>query len=144
MNGWGSIFLTIAPDGTALPCHAAAQLPGIEFPNVKDMDVNALWHESDAFNLFRGFDWMVEPCRSCPEKEKDFGGCRCQAYMMTGDARNADPVCSKSPHHAELLERVDDIGSKATWNTEQPIVFRNMKNSKKLLKEADATTAVTE
>ena len=135
MNGWGSIFLTIAPDGTALPCHAAAQLPGIEFPNVKDMNVDALWHESDAFNLFRGFDWMKEPCRSCPEKEKDFGGCRCQAYMMTGDARNADPVCSKSPHHDQLLERVDSIGRKASWSTEQPIVFRNMKNSKALLKE---------
>ena len=138
MNGWGAIFLTIAPDGTALPCHEAGQLP-IEFPNVKDYSIEELWNSSPGFNHFRGFDWMKEPCRSCPEKEKDFGGCRCQAFMMTGDAANADPVCDKSPHHQELLDDVERIGKIAAKEKdmdlkEQPLVFRNMKNSKKIIK----------
>ena len=138
MNGWGAIFLTIAPDGTALPCHEAGQLP-IEFPNVKDYSIEELWNDSPGFNHFRGFDWMKEPCRSCPEKEKDFGGCRCQAFMMTGDAANADPVCDKSPHHQALLDDVERIGKIAAKEKgldlkEQPLVFRNMKNSKKILK----------
>jgi len=138
MNGWGAIFLTIAPDGTALPCHEAGQLP-IEFPNVKDYSIEELWNDSPGFNHFRGFDWMKEPCRSCPEKEKDFGGCRCQAFMMTGDAANADPVCDKSPHHQALLDDVERIGKIAAKEKgmdlkEQPLIFRNMKNSKKILK----------
>ena len=106
MNGWGSIFLTIAPDGRALPCHAAASLPGLEFPNVRTQSIEDIWYRSDAFNHFRGFEWMQEPCRSCPEKTKDFGGCRCQAYMMTGDAAATDPVCDKSPHHGQLQAEV--------------------------------------
>lgn len=140
MNGWGSIFLTIAPDGSALPCHAAAQLPGLEFPNVRDCSVAQIWNDSDAFNRFRGFDWMKEPCRSCPEKEKDFGGCRCQAYMLTGDAANADPVCDKSPHHSQLHEEVNRIDSLAGAPEfeAKPLVFRNMKNSKALSGETAA------
>lgn len=140
MNGWGSIFLTIAPDGGALPCHAAAQLPGLEFPNVRDHSVSQIWNDSDAFNRFRGFDWMKEPCRSCPEKEKDFGGCRCQAYMLTGDAANADPVCDKSPHHQQLHEevnRIDGLAGTAEFDA-KPLVFRNMKNSKALSGETAA------
>tara|TARA_R110002072_G_scaffold97995_3_gene215787 strand:+ start:4585 stop:5754 length:1170 start_codon:yes stop_codon:yes gene_type:complete len=136
MNGWGAIFLTIAPDGTALPCHEAGQLP-IDFPNVKDVSVEEAWKDSPGFNHFRGFEWMKEPCRSCDEKEKDFGGCRCQAFMMTGDAANTDPVCDKSPHHQELIDDVERIAKLAkeesTQTTEaKPLVFRNMKNSKKL------------
>jgi pyrroloquinoline quinone biosynthesis protein E len=124
MNGLGSIFLTITPDGTALPCHAARMLPGIEFPNVRTSSVESVWYQSEGFNHFRGDSWMKEPCRSCPEKHKDFGGCRCQAYMLTGDAANADPVCDLSPHHhlvteavarAEALPRVD----------EKPLIFRD-------------------
>ena len=140
MNGWGNIFLTISPDGTALPCHAAAQLPGLEFPNVRDHDVQWIWDDSPDFNKFRGLDWMKEPCRSCPEKEKDLGGCRCQAYMMTGDATNADPVCDKSPYHAKLLEDVDRIGRLAGNKEfdEKPLVFRNMKNSKIIMEEEKA------
>ncbi len=132
MNGWGSIFLTIAPDGSALPCHAAAQLPGLTFPNVKDMSIPEIWDNSEAFNKFRGFDWMQEPWRSCDEKEKDFGGCRCQAYMMTGDATQADPVCAKSPHHQALVDEVESYTT-TTAAAEKPLVFRNMKNSKALL-----------
>jgi len=146
MNGWGAIFLTIAPDGTALPCHEAGQLP-IEFPNVKDYSIEELWNDSPGFNHFRGFDWMKEPCRSCPEKEKDFGGCRCQAFMMTGDAANADPVCDKSPHHQALLDDVERIGKIAAKEKgmdlkEQPLIFRNMKNSKKILKGESETELV--
>ena len=136
MNGWGAIFLTIAPDGTALPCHAAGQLP-IDFPNVRDHDLQYIWYESEGFNYYRGYDWMKEPCRSCPERTKDFGGCRCQAFMLTGDATNADPVCDKSPHHGRLLGDVERIGRLAARpETERPILFRNMRNSKRLIREA--------
>ncbi len=138
MNGWGSVFLTITPDGTALPCHAAAQLPGIEFPNVRDHSIAAIWDRSDAFNRFRGFDWMKEPCRSCPEKTKDFGGCRCQAWMLTGDATNADPVCSKSPHHDKLLAYLDEANADTDKLDAKPLVFRNMRNAKKLREEVPA------
>ena len=142
MDGWGHVFLTITPDGTALPCHAARQLPGLEFPNVRDKSVEWIWNDSPDFNKFRGLDWMKEPCRSCPEKEKDLGGCRCQAYMITGDARNADPVCSKSPHHnkiVDLVERVGELAGTPAFEA-KPIVFRNMKASRKLIKEKEAST----
>ncbi len=102
MNGWGNLFLDITPDGTALPCHSARQLP-VEFPNVREHSIEHIWRRSFGFNKFRGYDWMPEPCRSCDEKERDFGGCRCQAFMLTGDAANADPVCSKSAHHGTIL-----------------------------------------
>lgn len=142
MNGWGNIFLTIAPDGSALPCHAAAQLPGLDFPNVRDHSIDWIWNDSPDFNKFRGMDWMKEPCRSCPEKEKDLGGCRCQAYMLTGDALNADPVCDKSPYHQKLHDDVERIGKIANQNVseEKPLIFRNMKNSKKILKDKALTT----
>lgn len=142
MNGWGSIFLTIAPDGSALPCHAAAQLPGLNPPNVRDHSIDWIWNESPAFNKFRGLDWMQEPCLSCPEKEKDFGGCRCQAYMLTGDATNADPVCDKSPFHNDLHEDVERIEALSQSPTieEKPLIFRNMKNSKKLTAETNLET----
>ena len=133
MNGWGSIFLTIAPDGTALPCHAARQLPGLTFPNVRDHSIEEIWSNSSAFNHFRGFEWMQEPCRSCPDKSKDFGGCRCQAYMMTGDANATDPVCSKSPRHGQLTAEVERIAHLAAGRgAAQPLVFRNSRNSRAL------------
>ena len=138
MNGWGSIFLTIAPDGSALPCHAATSLPGLRFPNVRDQSIESIWNDSDAFNKFRGFDWMSEPCRSCPEKIKDFGGCRCQAYMMTGDATAADPVCDKSPHHADLRRQVERIDGLAREHVaEIPLVFRNMRNSREQMESLE-------
>ncbi len=102
MNGWGNLFLDITPDGTALPCHSARQLP-VTFPNVREHSIEYIWRDSFGFNRFRGYDWMPEPCRSCDEKERDFGGCRCQAFLLTGDAANADPVCSKSAHHGTIL-----------------------------------------
>ncbi|OSC49971.1 pyrroloquinoline quinone biosynthesis protein PqqE, partial [Klebsiella pneumoniae] len=84
-------------------CHSARQLP-VAFPSVLEQSLESIWYDSFGFNRYRGYDWMPEPCRSCDEKEKDFGGCRCQAFMLTGSADNADPVCSKSPHHHKILE----------------------------------------
>lgn len=140
MNGWGKVFLTVTPDGTALPCHTAAMLPGIEFPNLKTQSVKSAWYESEGFNKFRGDDWMKEPCRSCPEKDIDLGGCRCQAYMLAGDAAAADPVCDKSPQHSvvekavELAQRpVSDIQSELTETTEKPLVFRDPKASRDII-----------
>lgn len=132
MNGWGTTFLTIAPDGTALPCHSARELPGLNCPNVRDMSVQDIWLYSEAFNKFRGFDWMKEPCRSCPEKAKDFGGCRCQAYLLTGDMNAADPVCSLSPHHTRVLEAIESAGRATGSAQAKAMVFRNVKNSKRL------------
>jgi PqqA peptide cyclase len=99
MYGWGVRQLIIAPNGDALPCPAAGQIPGLGVTNVRDESLSAIWYSSPAFNRFRGTGWMPEPCRSCPRKEVDFGGCRCQAYQLTGDPAAADPVCALSPHH---------------------------------------------
>lgn len=127
MNGLGSIFLTIAPDGTALPCQAARMLPGLEFPNVRTLSVDGIWYDSPAFNRYRGDAWMKEPCRSCPEKGRDFGGCRCQAFMLTGDAANADPVCDRSPHHHLVADVVARAESPAA--ADEPLLFRTHRNS---------------
>ncbi len=123
MNGWGSVFLNIAPDGLALPCQAARILPGLTFPNVREASVSEVWYESPAFNAYRGEDWMREPCRSCPERTKDFGGCRCQAYMLTGEAANADPVCALSPNHGCVTEVVERAQT-AQVVAARPLVFR--------------------
>jgi len=127
MNGWGSVFMTIAPDGVALPCHTARMLPGLAFPNVREMGVREIWYESEGFNRFRGTSWMKEPCRTCPEREIDFGGCRCQAYMLAQDPAAADPVCDKSPRHAELVATVDRLQTPAAPAI--PLVFRGRKES---------------
>jgi pyrroloquinoline quinone biosynthesis protein E len=136
MNGWGTVFLAITADGAALPCHAARTLPGLEFPNVTQHSLHDIWYCSDAFNRYRGDGWMREPCRSCPEKTRDFGGCRCQAYALTGAAENADPVCSKSPHHGKVQSIVMQAQEKqATQTVEQPILFRTDANSKRFAAE---------
>ncbi len=131
MNGWGSIFLTIAPDGTALPCHSAAVLP-IDFPNVKQHSIEYIWQHSPGFNHFRGNQWMREPCRSCPEQAQDFGGCRCQAYLLTGEAANADPVCDKSPHHRQIVDII--AASQSGQSCRHDLLLRNMRNSRALLR----------
>lgn len=130
MNRWGTTFLTIAPDGVALPCHSARELPNLNCPNVKDFSIEQIWYESKAFNFFRGFKWMQEPCRSCEEKEKDFGGCRCQAYLLTGDMYATDPVCSKSPQHTVIEAAIHSARKTALSNAEKPLIFRNSKNAK--------------
>jgi pyrroloquinoline quinone biosynthesis protein E len=99
MNGWGRQFINVMPSGTALPCHAAQILPGFEFPSVLRASLADIWYRSDAFNRFRGTDWMPEPCHSCERRELDWGGCRCQAFQLTGDATRTDPVCALAPDH---------------------------------------------
>jgi len=99
MNGWGRMFLTVGPDGTVLPCLAAAVIPGLNLPSVTNRALRLIWYESPAFNRFRGLEWMQDPCRSCPKRMDDFGGCRCQAYLLAGDPAATDPVCVYSPHH---------------------------------------------
>ncbi|EPC01661.1 hypothetical protein L861_20770, partial [Litchfieldella anticariensis FP35 = DSM 16096] len=104
MGGWGSIFLSVAPDGAALPCHSARMLP-MTFPNVREQPLREIWYASDAFNRFRGEAWMPAPCRDCDERHHDHGGCRCQAYLLTGDPAATDPVCELSPDH-HMIEAV--------------------------------------
>lgn len=99
MNGWGRQFLNVMPSGTVVPCHAAETIPGIDFPSVRTSSLADIWYRSDAFNRFRGTDWMPEPCRGCDRREIDWGGCRCQALALTGDAARTDPVCALSTDH---------------------------------------------
>ncbi|MFF8358706.1 pyrroloquinoline quinone biosynthesis protein PqqE [Streptomyces chartreusis] len=99
MGGWGAVSLTVAPDGTVLPCPAAAALPDLDPPNVRDHRLDWIWDHSGAFTRYRGTDWMPDPCRGCSRREEDFGGCRCQAYALTGDATRTDPACGLSPDH---------------------------------------------
>ena len=99
MDGWGRRFIVISPDGLVLPCHAAHTLPELTFENVRDRALAAIWSDSPGFNAFRGEAWMPEPCRSCNRRTIDFGGCRCQAYHLTGDAAATDPVCTLAPTH---------------------------------------------
>ncbi|GAA3855799.1 pyrroloquinoline quinone biosynthesis protein PqqE [Saccharothrix violaceirubra] len=107
MHGWGARQLTVAPDGTVLPCPAATVITGLGLENVRDRPLAAIWHDSPSFEAFRGTDWMREPCRSCVRREIDFGGCRCQAFQLTGDAANTDPVCSLSPHRPAVEAILD-------------------------------------
>jgi len=102
MGGWGRKLLLIAPSGEALPCHAARVIPGLLFDNVKDGGLRDIWENSAAFQKFRGEDWMQEPCRSCDRRAQDFGGCRCQAFLLAGDAAATDPVCSLSPQRSKV------------------------------------------
>jgi pyrroloquinoline quinone biosynthesis protein E len=105
MGGWGRKLMLITPSGDALPCHAAQVIPGLMFENVKDRSLREIWEKSAAFQKFRGEDWMQEPCKTCDRREQDFGGCRCQALLLTGDAAATDPVCSLAP----LRPKVDAI-----------------------------------
>jgi pyrroloquinoline quinone biosynthesis protein E len=99
LHGWGRVFLTVAPDGAVLPCQTAREIPGLEFPNVRDSTLGDIWFAAPVFQRFRGTSWMPEPCRSCERRELDFGGCRCQAFLLTGDSAATDPVCQFSPLH---------------------------------------------
>jgi PqqA peptide cyclase len=127
MGGWAKRTLNITPHGKVLPCHAAETIPGLEFWNVRDHSIADIWFNAPAFNAYRGDDWMVEPCRSCPRKHQDYGGCRCQAMALTGDARNTDPICHLSPNHdkvaaiAATFEEVDGNVSAADY------VYRTLK-----------------
>jgi pyrroloquinoline quinone biosynthesis protein E len=115
MSGWGNRFINISPAGKALPCHAAETLPDMVFPSVREMSLADVWNHSDAFQRFRGVDWMPEPCRGCDRREIDWGGCRCQAFALTGEAAATDPACEKSPDHHKVLEAVGAARSEAGW-----------------------------
>ncbi len=120
MGGWGRMGLNVAPDGVVLPCHAAQTITGLRFDNVRDTPLGDIWYKGDAFNAYRGDDWMQEPCRSCDMKTQDFGGCRCQAMALAGDPAATDPVCIKSPHHAKLQERAAEFAA----GTDDNLTFR--------------------
>ena len=110
MNGWGHQQMLIDPAGRALPCHAAMVIPGLDFPNTRERPLRWIWEDSPVFNRFRDESWMPEPCRSCDRRARDFGGCRCQAFLLAGDAAATDPVCTLAPRHGvveEILQRVN-------------------------------------
>jgi PqqA peptide cyclase len=119
VGGWGRRSLNVTPLGRVLPCHAAESIPGLEFWNVRDHALADIWALSPAFNAFRGTDYLPEPCKSCERREIDFGGCRCQAYALAGDARATDPVCHLSPDHAKVL-------ALAVRQADEPYVYRRM------------------
>jgi pyrroloquinoline quinone biosynthesis protein E len=123
MGGWGKSIINITPSGKALPCHAAETIPDLVFWNVRDHTLEQIWLDSPAFNAFRGVDWMREPCRSCPRKTIDFGGCRCQAFALTGDARQADPVCHLSPYH----QKIGQIAAQSGASPAPAYRYRSMK-----------------
>src|SRR5438270_2051062 len=117
LNGWGQRYLTVNPIGDVLPCPTASSaIPDLRFENVRTRNLDWIWRESESFTRFRGTDWMPEPCRSCPQRAIDFGGCRCQAALLTGNAANTDPVCELSPHRAivdAVLHELDSLGYQA-------------------------------
>jgi pyrroloquinoline quinone biosynthesis protein E len=119
VGGWGRRSLNVTPAGKVLPCHAAETIPGLEFWNVKDHSLADIWANAPAFNAFRGTAWMQQPCATCPRREQDFGGCRCQAFALTGDAAAADPVCHLSPSHVRVAEL-------AAVHAEAPYAYRRM------------------
>jgi PqqA peptide cyclase len=119
LGGWARRSLNVTPAGKVLPCHAAESITGLEFWNVREWSLADIWANSPAFNAFRGTGWMKKPCASCPRRELDFGGCRCQAFALTGDASATDPVCHLSPDHAAVARL-------AAVQTEAAYVYRHM------------------
>ncbi|MES2710499.1 MAG: pyrroloquinoline quinone biosynthesis protein PqqE [Pseudomonadota bacterium] len=107
MGGWARQVIAISPAGRALPCHAAESLPGLDFPDIREHSLRGIWNNSAAFNKYRGTAWMTGPCQGCALAESDFGGCRCQAYALTGNPAATDPACALSPHHHLLAEAVE-------------------------------------
>ncbi|PHO05232.1 pyrroloquinoline quinone biosynthesis protein PqqE [Rhodobacteraceae bacterium 4F10] len=121
MGGWGSAGLNVTPDGTVLPCHAAQTIPTLSFENVKDKSLSDIWYKSEAFNAYRGTDWLPDPCQTCDRKEIDFGGCRCQALAIAGDANATDPVCKLAPGHKHLVDALAEAQSAQT-----PMIWRSL------------------
>ncbi len=118
MGGWGRRLILIDPAGQALPCHAAGVIPGMEFESVSSHSLEWIWRESSAFRRFRGEEWMPEPCRSCDRRAEDFGGCRCQAFLLTGNAEATDPACSLAPAHSVVEAAVREANSGATSSSQ--------------------------
>ncbi len=133
LHGWGRAFLTVSADGMTLPCQAAREIAGLSFPNVREKSLREIWFDSEAFNRFRGTDWLPEPCRSCPRKEIDFGGCRCQAFLLTRNAGATDPACLLSPDH----HRIEEALTEAESREEVAWLYRNPTESKRLSDGSD-------
>jgi pyrroloquinoline quinone biosynthesis protein E len=121
MGGWGRRQMIIDPSGKALPCHAAGVLPGLQFESVREHSLEWVWQESDSFQKFRGEQWMPEPCRSCDRRTEDFGGCRCQAFLVTGDATSTDPTCSLAPGHSLIEKELSRINSNTSSPTQETL-----------------------
>jgi pyrroloquinoline quinone biosynthesis protein E len=133
VGGWGRRSLNVTPSGKVLPCHAAETIPGLTFWNVTEHALGDIWQNSPAFRAFRGTDWMPEPCASCARRDIDFGGCRCQAFALTGDAAATDPVCHLSPHHAQ-------VAALAAERSEAAYTYRRMPAGRKATADADIET----
>ena len=121
MGGWGRRFLNVTPAGKVLPCHAAESLPGFDFPSVQESNLADIWYNAEAFQRYRGTDWMPQPCRSCDRREIDWGGCRCQAFALTGDAGRVDPACALSPDHHLL-----DVAQRQAQAPSPALVYRRI------------------
>jgi len=133
MGGWGAIGLTVAPDGVVLPCPTAGMIKALSFENVRYSSLNRIWYHSSSFNRFRGDEWMPQACRSCDLRHEDGGGCRCQAFALTGDAFATDPACKWAPDHHLIEEAVQDANSDSKTQT-IPFIYRRHPN-KPLLKK---------
>ncbi|HEX6142918.1 MAG TPA: SPASM domain-containing protein, partial [Geminicoccaceae bacterium] len=125
MGGWGRQNLNVTPSGKVLPCHAAETITALRFDNVKERSLGEIWRSGEAFQAFRGTGWMAEPCRSCERRSRDFGGCRCQAFALTGRAEATDPACSLSPHHGELVRAAEREAGEAP----PPFIYRRPGNA---------------
>ncbi len=137
MGGWGQRFLNITPSGKVLPCHAAETITGLRFDRVGETSLKDIWESSEAFEAYRGTAWMPEPCRSCERREIDWGGCRCQAFALTGQAGNTDPACALSPEHEMILAIAEGESSTAGPD----FVYRNYANAPKTLDPAPMAEA---
>ena len=102
-NGWATTLISVTPDGRVLPCQGAQEFPAMAVPRIQQHSLQWIWQDSPLFNHFRGEDWLPEECRACPERHQDYGGCRCQAFQLTGDPANSDPVCDRSPNHQVVV-----------------------------------------
>jgi pyrroloquinoline quinone biosynthesis protein E len=129
MGGWGQRSLNVTPSGVVLPCHAAQTIPGLEFWSVRERRLAEIWAESPAFQAFRGTDWMQEPCRSCDFRDIDFGGCRCQALAIAGDAAATDPSCDLSPLH----DRIVALAEQAAVGGVGGYIYRGRPNAKRAI-----------
>ncbi len=138
-GGWARSYMCITPTGQVLPCHAAHAIASLRFESVKDKPLADIWYDSPGLNAYRGEEWMQEPCRSCEHRTKDFGGCRCQAFLLTGDAAATDPVCGLSPHHGTVLDATrgaDTPASAPTSQTDGTLVYRDLRTSRRLASSA--------
>ena len=139
LNGWGQRYLTVNPIGDVLPCPTASSaIPDLRLENVRGRSLDWIWRRSESFNRFRGTEWMPEPCRSCPQKEIDFGGCRCQAALLTGNAANTDPVCSLSPNRARVDTVSRDLNLSSAATSDWMLRVNPSKDAAALINQGEA------